>query len=154
MKTTTPENKPDLEGTPRELSRLIGTVSQQWRQQMNQRLKPFGLNLSMRQVLLQLHRHPEGLMQRDLAQRLGIEGPTLVRLLDLLEQKEWIQRVSAADDRRRKFAVLSAKASKQIQIIEQQSEQLRQRMLAGLSPGEIEIGLGLMRRMQNNLQQP
>jgi MarR family transcriptional regulator for hemolysin len=152
--TTTPKATSNLEQAPRELSRMIGTVSQKWRQQMNQRLKPFGLNLSMRQVLLQLHRHPEGLMQRDLAERLGIEGPTLVRLLDLLEQKEWIRRISAADDKRRKFAVLSAKASKQIQIIEKQSEELRQRMLAGLSPIEIETGLGLMRRMQNNLLQP
>ncbi|MFD2273234.1 hypothetical protein ACFS07_24990 [Undibacterium arcticum] len=48
----------------RELSRMIGEVSRGWRQQMNLRLKPFGLNLSMRQVLLQLHRNPGGLQQK------------------------------------------------------------------------------------------
>ncbi len=143
-----------VSGAPRELSRAIGAVSHAWRRQMNQRLKPFGLNLSMRQVLLQLHREPQGLMQRELAERLGIEGPTLVRLLDTLEQRNWIRRIPAADDKRRKYAVLTASASAQIAIIESQSEELRQRMLAGLSDADIEAGLVLMRRLQRNLRQP
>lgn len=141
------------EPAPRQFSRAIGTVAQVWRQQMNRRLKRFGLNLSMRQVLLQLHRQPHGLMQRELAERLGIEGPTLARLLDTLEQKQWIRRVPAAADRRCKFAVLTARASGQIAIIEQQSEELRQRMLAGLSEPEIDAGLALMRRIETNLRQ-
>lgn len=132
---------------------MIGTVSRHWRQQMNQRLKPFGLNLSMRQVLMQLHRHPGGLMQRDLAERLGIEGPTLVRLLDLLEQKEWLTRITAPGDKRRKFVVLSTNANAQIRIIERQSAELRRHMLHGLSDDEIQAGLALMRRLQENLLQ-
>lgn len=139
---------------PRELSRLIGVVSHTWRQQMNQRLKPFGLNLSMRQVLMQLHRHPDGLMQRELAARLGIEGPTLVRLLDLLEQKEWIKRMAAPHDKRCKYAVLTTKAADQICIIERQSEELRHQMLTGLSAEKIDAGVALMRRIQDNLLEP
>jgi len=151
----TKSDSPDTaDGAPRELSRAIGTVSHDWRQQMNQRLKPFGLNLSMRQVLLQLHRQPQGLMQRELAAQLGIEGATLARLLDTLEQRRWIRRVQAADDKRRKYAVLTAGASEQIAIIEGQSEELRGRMLAGLTPAEIETGLALMRRLLHNLRQP
>ncbi len=139
---------------PRELGRLLGAVSRAWRQQMNRRLKSFGLNLSMRQVLLQLHRHPDGLMQRELAEQLGIEGPTLVRLLDLLEKKEWIERKTVPGDKRRKHAMLTPGASEQIHIIEKQSDELRQRMLAGLSAHDIEAGLALMRRIQDNLREP
>src|SRR3954469_24629413 len=98
----------DPAAVKRELSQMIGEVSRAWRHEMNQRLKPFGLNLSMRQVLMQLHRHPGGLMQRDLACKLGIEGPTLVRLLDQLEKKQWIQRVTAQNDKRCKYSVLTA----------------------------------------------
>src|SRR3954470_15612236 len=94
------ENHRDSTGLKRELSQMIGEVSRAWRYEMNLRLKPFGLNLSMRQVLLQLHRHPAGLMQRELARKLGIENPTLVRLLDQLEQKEWIRRVAMPEDKR------------------------------------------------------
>ena len=96
----------DLIAYQTELGQTIGDISRAWRYQMNQRLKPFGLNLSTRQVLIQLHRHPQGLMQRDLARKLGID-PTLVRLLDLLERKEWIQRTASSDDKRRKYAALT-----------------------------------------------
>ncbi len=134
-----------------DLGRTIGDVSRAWRYEMNQRLKPFGLNLSMRQVLVQLHRHPEGLMQRDLARKLGIEGPTLVRLLDQLEGKKWIRRVISADDRRRKYSVLTPKATRQLQIIEKLSRELRDVMMSGLSATEIKSGLQVMQRIRDNL---
>ena len=134
-----------------ELGQTIGEVSRAWRHHMNQRLKPFGLNVSMRQVLIQLHRHPDGLMQRELAEKLGIEGPTLVRLLDRLEKREWIKRIVAGDDKRRKYAVLSTKASEQLEIIEKQSQALRSEMMKGLSATELENGLGIMSRLRDNL---
>lgn len=40
------------------------------------------------------------LTQRDLASFLGVEGPTLVRLLDGLEAKDLIARRVCPDDRR------------------------------------------------------
>lgn len=135
----------------RELGQTIGEISRAWRYEMNTRLKPYGLNQSMQQVLVQLHRHPDGLMQRDLARKLGIEGPTLVRLLDLLEQKELISRIPSPDDKRRKYSVLTTKAAEQIRIIEKISGELRTVMLEGLSSAEIDSGLQLVRRMRNNL---
>ncbi|WP_334187335.1 MarR family transcriptional regulator [Noviherbaspirillum sp.] len=135
----------------RELGQTIGEISRTWRYEMNTRLKPYGLNQSMQQVLVQLHRHPDGLMQRDLARKLGIEGPTLVRLLDVLEQKELIARIPSPDDKRRKYSVLTTKAAEQIRIIEKISGELRSVMLEGLSSAEIDSGLQLVRRMRNNL---
>ncbi len=135
----------------RELGQTIGEISRAWRYEMNTRLKPYGLNQSMQQVLVQLHRHPDGLMQRDLARKLGIEGPTLVRLLDLLEQKELIARIPSPDDKRRKYSVLTTKAAEQIRIIEKISDQLRSIMLEGLSSADVDSGLQLVRRMRNNL---
>src|SRR3569833_678944 len=85
------------------ISQAIGEVSRLWREEMNQALKPFGLNLSMRQVLMQLHRHPAGMPPGELARRLSIEHPTLVRLLDQLESWKWIARVQAQEDKRRKY---------------------------------------------------
>ena len=135
----------------RELGQTIGDITRAWRHEMNQRLKPFGLNQSMQQVLVQLHRHPDGLMQRDLARKLGIEGPTLVRLLDLLEQKEWIRRIASPDDKRRKYSVLTPKATEQIQIIEKITAELRALMLAGLTGADVDAALALMRKMRDNL---
>jgi MarR family transcriptional regulator for hemolysin len=135
----------------RELGQTIGDVSRAWRYEMNLRLKPFGLNLSMRQVLVQLHRHPQGLVQKELARKLGIEEPTLARLLDQLEKKEWVNRIQCGDDRRCKYSKLTPKAAKQIQIIEKLSIQLRKEMMQGLEQGEMEAGLQALQRMRANL---
>lgn len=137
----------------RELGRMIGEVSQAWRQEMNQRLKPFGLNLSMRQVLMQLQANPAGLAQSELAARLGIEGPTLVRLLDKLEERDWIRRAAVEGDRRRKHAVLTAKAFEQIRLIETLSGTLRSRIMSGLSQEQIDISLQVMQHMKSNMPQ-
>lgn len=135
----------------RQLGQSIGDVSRAWRYEMNLRLKPFGLNLSLRQVLVQLHRHPEGLVQKELARKLGIEEPTLARLLDRLEKKEWIKRTTFAEDKRCKLAKLTRKAAKQIEIIEMLSRQLRKEMMLGLDEAEMEAGLQVLQRMRDNL---
>ena len=146
------ENLPGTEMLPKLLGRMIGEVSRAWRYEMNRALKPLGLNLSMRLVLLQLQRNPDGLMQADLARSLGIEGPTLVRLLDKLEQKGWIARIADADDRRRKYTVLTSEAAGQVRTIEQLSEALREKMMAGLSVEQLDQCAQVMTRIRNNLQ--
>jgi MarR family transcriptional regulator for hemolysin len=143
----------ELSDFQRELGQTIGDISRKWRFQMNKHLKPLGLNLSTRQVLITLRRHPEGVMQRDLADKLGIEGPTLVRLLDHLEEKEWIQRVPSPDDKRRKYAMLTPKANDQIKIIEKLAQQMRAQMMTDLSLDEIKATMHLMHRIRTNLGQ-
>jgi MarR family transcriptional regulator, transcriptional regulator for hemolysin len=141
----------DLSALQRELGQTFGDVSRAWRYEMNLRLKPFGLNLSMQQVLVQLHRHPVGLMQKELARQLGIEEPTLARLLDQLEKKEWIKRIPSDEDKRCKYSKLTPKATKQIQIIEKLSRQLREEMMDGLEEEELDAGLQILSRMRTNL---
>lgn len=141
----------DLSEYQLELGQTIGDISRAWRYQMNRRLKPLGLNLSTRTVLLQLHRNPQGLMQRELAHKLGIESPTLVRLLDILEKKQWIQRTLSTDDKRRKYAVLTPKANEQLKIIEKLSRELRAEMMQGLTLSEIESSTQVMQKMKANL---
>lgn len=134
-----------------QLGQTIGDVSRAWRYEMNQRLKPFGLSLSTRQVLVQLYRNPGGLMQNELARKLGVEGPTLVRLLDLLEKKEWIRRMIAPSDKRRKLVELTEKANEQIAIIERLSESVRLMMMKGIPDDEVLAGLSVMQRIRDNL---
>lgn len=140
-----------LSALQRELGQTIGDVSRAWRYEMNLRLKPFGLNLSMRQVLVQLHRHPDGLVQKELARKLGIEEPTLARLLDQLEKKKWVKRIPSVQDKRCKYSKLTSRAAKQLQIIEKLSQQLREEMMHGLEIEAMEAGLQALIRMRLNL---
>ncbi|HEY0845031.1 MAG TPA: MarR family transcriptional regulator [Noviherbaspirillum sp.] len=147
----TTNRKTGDEGLQRELGQMIGNLSRAWRYEINQRLKPFGLNQSMQQVLMQLHRNPDGLVQRELARKLGIEGPTLVRLLDQLEKQGLIRRTPASDDKRMKTCVLTPKAVRKLGIIDHIMTELRTIMMQGVAPSETEAALEIVQRMYRNL---
>lgn len=70
-------------------------------------------------------RFEEAPTQRELAQSVGVEGPTLARLLDSLESQGLVQRQSVMEDRRAKKIVLCAPALPLIEQIETIATQLR-----------------------------
>src|SRR3569832_1136134 len=137
--------------TKRELSQAIGEVSRLWREEKKQTKKTNNQKKTMRQVLMQLHRHPDGMPQGEQTHKQNREHPTLVRLLDQLESRKWIARVQAQEDKRRKYVVLTPKAAEQICIIEKLSQNLRDRMMDGLSPEEVRAGLDVLKHLRSNL---
>jgi MarR family transcriptional regulator, transcriptional regulator for hemolysin len=144
-------NTPTLQEAHARVAHLIGEVAREWRFQMNRTLKPLGLSLSTRQVLMQLHRRGGKLGQGDLARRLGIESPTLVPLLDDLERKQWIRRESDPDDARRKTVVLTPRGAKQIPALEALSVELRHTMMCDMQQDEIETLALLLSRVRDNM---
>lgn len=81
----------------------LAHMSRGWRAELDRRLA--GLNLSQARwlVLLHLARFDEAPTQRELAQSVGVEGPTLARLLDSLETRGWcaVRRCSKTDGRKK-----------------------------------------------------
>jgi MarR family transcriptional regulator, transcriptional regulator for hemolysin len=59
-------------------------------------------------VLRHVEQYP-GVSQRELARRLGIEGPTLTHHLDRLTSDGLVERIRSRDDRRTSCTVLTAK---------------------------------------------
>ena len=74
----------------------LAQMSRGWRAELDRRLA--GLNLSQARwlVLLHLARFEEAPTQRELAQSVGVEGPTLARLLDSLEAQGLVRRQRGA----------------------------------------------------------
>jgi MarR family transcriptional regulator for hemolysin len=71
-------------------------------------LAGIGSSFSTYIVLRHIESYP-GVSQRELAARLGIEGPTLTHHLDRLGAAGLVERVRGRDDRRTSSAVLTAK---------------------------------------------
>ena len=85
-------------------------LGRKWRAKVDERLKPTGMTLARFTVLYWVNEAPEGASQRELADVVGIEGPTLVRLLHALEAQGLIERVASNSDRRAKGIRLTAAA--------------------------------------------
>ncbi len=79
---------------------LLNEATQSWRQEIDRRLAPRGLSQATWRALFHLERRGEGLTQRQLAENMGIEGPSLVRLIDHLEAAALLERRAAPLDRR------------------------------------------------------
>ncbi len=108
---------------------LLAETARMWRWKLDQRLKPVGLSQGKWMTLVHLARGGEKLTQREIAGRMGIEGPTLGGLLDRLEKDGWIKRENARHDRRCKTVHLQPKSSALIQKIEKTARDLRHELL-------------------------
>ena len=67
----------------------IAQIARRWRARLDQRIAEYGLTEARWLALLAISRGGEGMTQKDLAGRLLIEGPTLVRTLDWLGARAW-----------------------------------------------------------------
>src|SRR5437660_10327867 len=85
---------------PETFGPLLGGTARAWRIKLDQRLKPMGLSQAKWRTLLHLSRAPEPLTPSEIAERTGIEEPTLVSLLHRPEKAGWVVRKSSAHVRR------------------------------------------------------
>lgn len=85
-----------------DLVRECVLLGRKWRARVDERMKPTGMTLARSTVLYWLSVLPEVVTQRELADTVGIEGPTLVRQLHALESQGLIERVPFDGDRRAK----------------------------------------------------
>ena len=128
-------------------------MSRAWRAELDRRLSHLGLSQARWQVLLNLARM-KGVQptQRELAQSISIEGPTLARLLDGLEKQGLVKRLAVTEDRRAKRIMLTQEAGPLIEKIETIAEALRKELLSGLDDEEIAICQQVHQRVLANLE--
>lgn len=121
---------------------LLGETARVWRRQLDQRLRPLGLSQAKWRTIA--HLASGRLTQRDLAERLGIEEPTLARLLTGLESGGWVKRECARHDRRCKTVHLQRKASALLQQIEATALELRSELLETIPARDLQICLRVL----------
>ncbi len=127
---------------------LVGRL---WRREVDETLGRYGLSAATWQPLLHVSRLGEGIRQRDLAESLGIEGPSLVRLLDTLETQGLIERREDEADRRAKAVHLTEDGRTLVEGIRGIAAEVRERLLAGVSDEDMMLCLGLLGRIEGNL---
>jgi MarR family transcriptional regulator for hemolysin len=128
----------------------ICRASRAFERAMNDELAPRGITYRQAQVLWLLV-HEGSLSQTDLAERMRIEPPTLVGILDRMEREGWIRRESDDQDRRRKFVSPLPKAKPVWSKIIACSDRVRDRGNEGLSQEDQQLLKRLLGRILDNL---
>ena len=129
----------------------VAQLSRAWRSELDRRLVGLGLSQARWLVLLHLARFSEMPTQRELAQSIGVEGPTLARLLDSLESQGLVTRVAVPEDRRAKKIALQPDAHPLIEKIEAISTQLRHEVFAGIDEEDLRRCQQVHARVLGNL---
>ena len=114
---------------------------------MDDAFKPLGITDATWRTLFYLEQIGSGVSQRQLAEVMGIEGPSLVRLLDNLEAKGLIQRQPSEVDRRSKCVVLTAAARDLLVELHKVAARVRNTILADIDEVEIEGCVRVLERM-------
>jgi MarR family transcriptional regulator for hemolysin len=92
------------------------------------------------------------LIQRELAERLQIEGPTLTRHLVRMESGGLIQRQQSASDRRAAMVELTEIGAQMYQRLATISSSSNEQLLHGFTTDEINVLRGMLMRIQDNLR--
>ncbi len=129
----------------------LARVGRKWRARLDARVKHLGLTQARWIALLQLRRSGP-LSQRDLAEQIGVEGPTLVRLLDGLQQGGLIERTATHEDRRVKKIHLTASAYPLIEEITRISDALREELMESVPPEDLATAHRVLRLIGDRLE--
>lgn len=121
-----------------------------WRTELDRRLRPLGFSHSRWLLLLYLSRH-DGCTHSELAQHMGIEAATLVKLVDHMEKESLLKRCGSEVDRRVKHLHLSDEGKKVVTDIRSYAADLRKELLAGLSQAEIKTALDVLNSIRSKL---
>lgn len=130
---------------------LLQDTARAWRLKLDQRLRPLGLSQAKWRTLVLVNRAGDGVTQKHLADLMGIEGPTLVRLLDRLEADGWVERRVCPRDRRNRLIHLSAKSRDMLVRIESVAAGLRTEVLSGVAADDLEAFGRVLRHVRAHL---
>jgi DNA-binding MarR family transcriptional regulator len=104
---------------------------------MNEELAALGITYRQWEVLAWISFAGE-LSQCELAERMSIEAPTLVGVLDRMERGGWIQRVPDAQDRRKKLIRPTGQVSSLWTQMVEGADRVTERAVKGLSAEEVD----------------
>ena len=140
-----------MKAVDEQFSEALHLAAHGWRTALDRRLRPLGYSRSRWMVLLHVSRN-DGITHRELAEIMGIEAPTLVRLIDRMENEGLLKRCASETDRRVKHLRLSSTGRKEVERIWASASDLRQELLSGLSKTEIENTLHVLQHIRSRLE--
>jgi len=138
--------------TPAErFSMALHATARDWRIAIDKRLKDLGVGQSGWMTIAMIAKAKEPLSQRALADLLGIEGPSVVSMLDRLERDGLVRREPSALDRRVKLAHLTDDGRALYAKVRKEADAFRSAMLDGLDPATLSAAAELLEGLRTRI---
>src|SRR5471032_266822 len=134
----------NLDALRRTVSSTLVVAARKWRRTSHGVLAAFNVSEACATPLLTASRLGSAVRQVTLADHVGIEGPSLVRLLDQLCAAGLMRRDEDPEDRRAKTVVLTEEGRAVTAKMEEELVTLRAQALKGVSRSDLEAALRVL----------
>jgi MarR family transcriptional regulator for hemolysin len=122
-----------------------------WRLAVDRRLKGLGLSQAAWMTVAVCAKARAPLAQVELADRVGVEGATMVAMLDRLAKAGLLLRTACAEDRRVKRVTLTAAGEALYAKVRVEAAAVRRQLLAGVDARALEVATTLLEQLQASI---
>ena len=137
-----------------ELGLVLFGTARAWRTKLDQRLRPLGLSQGKWRTLIHLSQGGNKLTQKEIAERMGVEGATVAGLLNRLQDDGWIERRGSQDDRRCKIIHLQRRSKAVLDKIFNTAHELRHELIEDIPQRDLETCIRVLDQIRRKAEQP
>jgi MarR family transcriptional regulator for hemolysin len=134
-------------------STALHATARSWRIALDARLKDLGVGQSGWLTIAILAKSKAELSQRALADQLGVEGPSVVAMLDRLEQSGLVLRAPCPTDRRVKLVHLTEAGRALYAKVKKQADSYRASVLGEVPPAQLAAATELLELLRTRIEE-
>ena len=123
-----------------------------WRQAVDRRLKYLGVSQASWMTIAVAAKAREPLSQSELADRLAVEGATMVAMVDRLVKAGLVKREPSTADRRIKRVVLTEAGYRLFDAVKTEAAAVRKELLSKLDPRKLEAATEVLEALQGMIE--
>ena len=135
-------------------SGALHNTSRAWRQALDRRLKFLGVSQASWMTIAVAAKAKGPLSQSELAQRLDVEGATMVAMVDRLVKAGLVVREPSLTDRRVKRVVLTPAGDLLYGRVRTEAAAFRKELLDGIDPKKLLVATELLENLQGIIDPP
>ena len=129
-------------------SAALHSTSRSWRQAVDRKLKYLGVSQASWMTIAIAAKARSPLSQSELADKLGVEGATMVAMIDRLVKAGLVMREASTTDRRVKRVILTPAGVKIYDKVKAEAVALRKELLADTDQKKLLIATELLEGLQ------
>jgi MarR family transcriptional regulator for hemolysin len=133
-------------------SDALHSTSRSWRQAVDRRLKYLGVSQASWMTIAMAAKARSPLSQSELADKLGVEGATMVAMIDRLVKAGLVLREASTTDRRVKRVIITSAGLKIYEKVKAEAVALRKELLANTDQKKLLIATELLEGLQGIIE--
>jgi MarR family transcriptional regulator, transcriptional regulator for hemolysin len=141
-----------MQDVEEKFSDALHNTSRAWRQAVDRRLKYLGVSQASWMTIAVAAKAKSPLSQSELADRLAVEGATMVAMVDRLVKAGLVQREPSTTDRRVKRIVLTEAGNLLYAKVRAEAVAFRRELLTNIDPKKLLVATELLQKLQGIIE--